>query len=56
MKGGSTVNLCTIDISKAFYKVNYYILLSKLMKRGLPKSLIELLHMWFEKVLLLLNG
>jgi hypothetical protein len=48
VKGGSTVNLCTIDISKAFDRVNFYILLSKLMKRGLPKSLIALLLMWFD--------
>ena len=47
VKGGSTVNVCTVDISKAFDKVNFYILLTKLMKRKLPKSLISLLHMWF---------
>ena len=36
IKGGNTVNLCAIDLSKAFYKVNYHALLMKLMKRNLP--------------------
>ena len=35
-KHGSTVNLCLLDISKAFDKVNHYGLYIKLMKRNLP--------------------
>ena len=33
---GSTVNLCAIDLSKAFDKVNHYALLIKIMKRKVP--------------------
>jgi len=33
-KGGNTVNLCAIDLSKAFDKVNHHALI-KLMKRKL---------------------
>jgi len=29
VNGGSTVNLCAIDLSKAFYKVNHYVLLNE---------------------------
>ena len=36
IKGGDTVNLCSIDLSKAFDKVNHQALLMKLMKRKLP--------------------
>jgi len=32
IKGGNTVNLCSIDLSKAFDKVNHKALLIKLMK------------------------
>jgi len=32
----NTANLCAIDISKAFDKVNHYALLSKLMKKMIP--------------------
>ncbi len=39
VKGGSTVNLCTLDISKAFDKISHSILFIKLMKRDIPKSL-----------------
>ena len=42
-KGGNAVNLCAIDLSKAFDKVNQHALLIKLMKRKLPVILLELL-------------
>ena len=32
--GGSTVNLCAIDLTKAFDKINHYALFSKLMKKN----------------------
>ena len=39
---GSTVNLCAIDVSKAFDGVNNLALLNKLMKRLLPVKLLYL--------------
>ena len=47
VRGGSTVNMCTIDISKAFDKVNLFILLDKLMDRNIPRSVINVLFDWF---------
>jgi hypothetical protein len=44
---GSTVNLCTLDISKAFDKVNYYILFIKLLDRNVPKHLVNILISWY---------
>jgi len=46
--GGSTVNICSMDISKAFDKVNYYCLLDKLCKRGLPIEILNILFAWFN--------
>lgn len=46
-RAGSTVNICTIDISKAFDKVNYYILFSKLLKRYVPKNIVKTLVDWY---------
>ena len=43
-KGGNTVNLCAIDLSKAFDKVNHHALLLKLMKRNIPITLLDLLE------------
>ena len=40
---GSTANLCAIDVSKAFDRVNHFALLSKLMKRLVPVELLILL-------------
>ena len=48
IKGGNTVNLCSIDLSKAFDKVNYHALLIKLMKRKLPLALLDLLENWLK--------
>jgi len=43
-EGIQLVNLCAIDLSKAFDKVNHYALLVKLMKRNLPVVLIDILE------------
>ena len=45
---GSTVNVCSIDLSKAFDRMNHYALYIKLMKRGFPVALLALLEKWFE--------
>lgn len=47
-QGGSTVNVCSLDLSKAFDKVNHHGLLIKLMNRHVPKSLILLLEFWLD--------
>jgi len=48
VNGGNTVNLCSIDISKAFDKVNNHALFMKLMKRNLPLALLDLLENWLQ--------
>ena len=49
VKNGSTVNICALDISKAFDKVDHYALFQLLMDRGLPKNFIGTLMNWFLK-------
>ncbi len=46
--GGSTVNLCAIDLSKAFDKVNHCALLIKLMQRNVPINLLSVFEHWFR--------
>jgi exonuclease III len=48
VRGGSTVNVCTLDISKAFDKVNLFVLLCKLMDRNIPNYVINVLYDWFS--------
>ena len=43
----STVNLCALDISKAFDKMNRYGLFIKLMKKSVPINLLRVLEVWF---------
>jgi len=43
------VNLCALDVAKAFDRVDYFALLNILMDRCLPKNFIELLHDWLLK-------
>ena len=47
-KGGNTTNLCSIDLSKAFDKVNHHALFIKLMKMHTPVCLLELLEFWLD--------
>lgn len=44
---GSTVNVCALDLSKAFDKMNHYVLLVKLMDRELPTELLQIFEYWF---------
>ena len=39
VSNGSTVNLCSLDITKAFDKVNHFALVLKLMKRHIVTGL-----------------
>ena len=41
VKTGNTANICSIDLSKAFDKVNHYGMYVKLMKRLIPTELLE---------------
>ena len=44
----STVNLCCLDISKAFDRVNHHALFLKLIDRGAPMNFIFVLHNWYS--------
>ena len=45
---GCTVNLCTIDLTKAFNKVNHDTLFIKLIIRHIPVQLLEVLENLFQ--------
>ena len=45
---GSSVNLCALDMSKAFDKVNHYALFSKLMDRSVPREFLCILIGWYS--------
>ena len=48
VSAGSTVNICAIDVSKAFDKMNHYGLFIKLMQRCIPVNLLVLFEHWFS--------
>jgi len=47
MSGNSTVNMCALDMSKAFNKLNHYALFSKLMDHNVPLVLLNILVNWY---------
>lgn len=46
----STVNICCLDISKAFDKVNHNCLLYKLLQLSIPLCVVNILHDWYSKL------
>lgn len=48
VKHGNTVNLCALDLSKAFDKTNHHALFIKLMKRYIPVDLLDTLVYWLS--------
>ena len=43
VNAGNTINLCALDLSKAFDKVNHHALFIKLMKRNIPVQLLDII-------------
>jgi len=48
VSNGNTVNLCALDITKAFDRMNHHGLFIKLMSHYIPVSLLEILEYWFS--------
>jgi hypothetical protein len=46
---GSTVNIGSIDLRKAFDKVSHHGLLLKLIKLGVPAKVVDILENWYGK-------
>jgi len=44
----SMANLCAIELSKAFDKVNHHALFFKLMRRHIPNELLNMLDIWLS--------
>ena len=49
VNNGSTVNLCSLDVSKAFDHVNHYALFTKLMERHIPVCVVMMFRDWYSK-------
>ena len=52
----STVNLCFLDTSKAFDKVNHYGLYIKLMKSNVQPILLHVIINWYSKCTAVVKG
>jgi hypothetical protein len=48
VNNGSTFNVCTLDLSKAFDRMNHHALFIKLMERNFPNKLLAILETWFS--------
>ncbi len=48
LSNNSTVNICALDLSKAFDKMNHSGLFIKLMERRVPNNFLQLLENWFK--------
>ena len=45
---GSTVNVCALDLSKAFDRINHFALFLKLMNRNTSVNLLAVIEKWFS--------
>ena len=48
VKDGSTVNICALDLTKAFDKTNHHALFIKLIRRQIPIDLLDTLEYWLR--------
>jgi hypothetical protein len=48
VRNGSTVNICALDLSKAFDRINHHGLYIKLMKRRIPIEILQVIEHWFR--------
>ena len=46
---GSPVYLCFLDASKAFDKINHWVLFRKLLDRQVPGIIVRILVVWYTK-------
>ena len=42
------MNICALDLSKAFDRMNHYVLFLKLMDRNIPINLLSIFEVWFS--------
>jgi len=56
VSNGSTVNVCTLDWSKAFDSMKHYALLIKPMDRKRPIQLLTIFELWFSISVTSING
>ena len=49
--GDAIINVCSLDMSKAFDKLNRHAIFIKLMNRHCPMSFINILDCWFFKTI-----
>lgn len=48
VKCGSTINMCALDLTKAFDKMNHHGLFIKLMEKRIPVMLLRVIEHWFS--------
>jgi hypothetical protein len=51
VRNGSTVNVCALDLSKAFDCINHLGLYIKLMKRRIPVEILQVIEYWLRMCL-----
>ena len=49
VNNGSTVNLCALDLTKAFDRINHYGLFIKLMNRHVPILILRIIESWLTR-------
>ena len=50
VNNGSNVYICSLDASKAFDRVNHFALFAAMLRRGVPKALVNIFLSWYSKL------